>query len=109
MFKSFWQIYLFIANLSFGVVLGVGYLPISLIKLPKKIGFLRWIFDFLYLIIAIVFYSLYAYFFNFPNFRLYEIIGIILGAILGFKSFKITVAKKQKRLYNKSVKKETGF
>jgi len=97
MFENFSQIYVFLANLSFGIIAGILYYPLFLINFTKKLYFLRWLFDFLFFLIITIFYFLYAYFFKFPNFRIFEVFALCLGGVCGFKSFKITLAKRIKK------------
>ena len=100
MFSSFFQIYLFIANFSFGIIAGSFYTFIYDIKLPVKLSFLRYVIDLIFLLIIVFFYFMYTTIFNFPNIRFYEVLALFLGAVYGFKTFYIPVAKFLKVLYN---------
>lgn len=100
MFVTYSQFYVFLSCLSFGVIIGVLYSIMALIKNFIKKNFIKIILDILYFLLFAILFILYAFYFNFPNFRWYMIFGVLLGNFLYAKSFHIILANFCKRLYN---------
>jgi hypothetical protein len=100
MFVSANQIYVFIACVFFGGTVGVLFSLSSLIKSKIKNEWLKLVPDVASFIITAFFYVLYAYKMNFPNLRLYMVLGVLIGIIAYFKSFHLLLAKFIKMAYN---------
>ncbi len=94
------QIYVFIACIAFGVVSGVLFGILSILKIFLKYKILRLVPDVLAGLITGVLFVLYAYVLNFPTLRVYMVIGIMLGLVGYFKSFNIILAKSMEKIYN---------
>lgn len=100
MFVSENQFFVFIACLSFGVSFGFLFSISKLIKSRISSVFLRILPDLVVFLLLSVAYVLYSHYLKFPNFRLYMIIGIVLGILIYLKSLHILLAKYLKMSYN---------
>ena len=100
MFVTKNQIYVFLACVAFGGGAGILFSfsqAISYMIKNKVLKILPSIFAALPLIVVFI---LYGYNMNFPNLRLYMIIGVFCGICLYFKSFNIILEKYGKKFYN---------
>jgi hypothetical protein len=100
MFVSANQIYVFLACVAFGGVVGVFFSVSSLLKSLIKIKWIKVIVEVLVFILVAVLYLLYSYNMHFPNLRLYMIGGVLVGITAYLKSFHIMLAKFLKKAYN---------
>ncbi len=108
MYVSSGQFYVFIASIAFGGMCGILFSISALFKIKLANVFLRIIPDLLAFSITACLYVLYSHSLNFPNVRVYMILGVMLGILIYFKSFHITLAKCTKKLYNLFKKKIKG-
>ena len=100
------QFFIFFACLFFGVVSGFPLAIIAFIKYKINNKLLRILPDvFLFVTLGLIF-SLYSYFLGFSNFRFFMYFGVLIGLIIGYKTFNLTLAKCIKRLYNITRKKK---
>lgn len=109
MFVAKNQIYVFIACVSFGLVLGLALSIASLVKHFIKIPIIKDLPIVFTWIVAGVFFSIYSNQLNFPNFRFYMIAGVFISLVLYYKSFHIILAKIVKKIYNRIVKERETF
>ena len=99
MFITSNQFYYFCACITFGVIFGFFYSFYK--KFNLRINFsLRVVLDVVIYIIFAIIFSCFSYFFNFPSFRMYMPIGVIIGKILYTITFEIMLAKILKKGYN---------
>ena len=108
MFVSANQFYVILACLSFGVVWGVVFSFLSLIKRKIKIVYLSVLLDILFFVLLSGSYVLYSHWAGFPSIRAYMPLGVLLGICLYMKSFHLILAKVLKMTYNKYVRKLTA-
>ncbi len=104
MFVSGGQFYVFISCVAFGGMSGILFSFSELIKLKINNDLIRIIPDFIAFIITTGLFIIYSHLLSFPNFRLYMILGSLLGIIIYFKSFHILLANCMKKLYNLFIK-----
>ncbi|MBO7345225.1 MAG: spore cortex biosynthesis protein YabQ [Clostridia bacterium] len=99
MFVTRNQIFVFLFCLSFGCCFGF---VISLFNcfLPKKYKWLRVLVDAILGVCGALVFSCLSHAHNFPNLRMYMIIGVACGFFAYFKSFNILLAKIQEKIYN---------
>ena len=102
MYVSSGQIYYFLACLVFGFLGGLIY-SIKNLLFNSKNKSVSIIIDVLYFLFLLLLYVLYSYVFNFPNVRVYMILGVLTGIILCVESFGYILAKFIKRRYNINV------
>ena len=100
MFVSQNQIFVFIACLSFGTCFGFLFSLAKFIKYKIKNLFLRIVPDVIAFLLLSRAYVGYSYSMNFPNFRIYMVIGVVLGVYIYLKTFHIILAKYVKMAYN---------
>jgi len=100
MFVTSGQFFVFMACLAFGGCVGVLFSLLKAIKFLIKIRFLGVVLDVFFFIISSFIYVGFSYALKFPNFRVYMVVGVILGIFLYFKSFYLLLAKMSKKIYN---------
>ena len=103
MFVSSGQFYIFLSCVTFGGLCGFFY---SLIVFVKKFIKSKWfnsILDLLFFLCIGTLFVVYSFKFNFPNVRVYMLVGVLLGLILYMESFHLILANLLKKLYNKKV------
>ena len=101
MFSSSGQFFILLACVGFGYVSGVILtIDFALKKLFYNF-FLRNILDLCSFLTLCFFFVLYTNFFNFPSFRVFMAIGVLIGLILYIESFHFILAKTCKIVYNK--------
>ena len=100
MFVTLNQLYVFIACVSFGGVVGVLYSPILLLKEKFKKNIFVFILEIFYYLLTTLMFIWYSYLLKFPNLRGYMIAGVLIGILLYVKSFHYMLAKLIKRYYN---------
>ena len=99
MFVTANQFYVFVACFSFGGAFGVVFNVSNIIKKPfNKISP---IFDVLSFIFMGILFRIYSNLLQFPNFRAYMVVGVVLGVVAYKKSFYIILAKCLQKIYNK--------
>ena len=103
MFVSSNQFYFFIESLFMGVLLGVFYEIFHLLKVVLKNKIVGEIIDFSFFPVICISYLKAGEIFNFPNFRLYIFIGVLLGFVIYLLSFHEMLAKVFRLVYNKTV------
>jgi hypothetical protein len=97
------QFYIFFACFSIGAVCGIFFSCSCAIKYVfknKKIKIVGVITDFFAFALTAIFYIYLSYKLNFPNFRFYMPIGVLLGVFAYIKSLHILLAKLLKKHYN---------
>ncbi len=104
MFVSGGQFYVLVACVAFGGGCGVLFSISALFKVKVNNFFLRIIPDLIAFIITAFLYVAYSKSLQFPNFRAYMALGVLLGLGIYFKSFHILLAKYAKNLYNRSAR-----
>lgn len=100
MFVSKNQFYVFIVCLAIGVVGGLIFNVLSPIKDKINKKWINTIIDIFAFIILSIIYVFIAFRLHFPSFRVYMIVGVLAGIYLYNKSFKIILAKLNKKIYN---------
>lgn len=100
MYVSGGQFYVFVACVALGGACGILFSISQLIKIKISNIILRIIPDLIAFLITALIYAIYSHALSFPNFRIYMILGVIVGITLYFKSFHIMLAKYVKKLYN---------
>ena len=100
MFVTLNQFYVFLSCLSFGGASGVIFFIFWLVKYKIKNKIIRAVIDVLTSLIVTVLYVFYSFYMQFPSFRAYMILGVILGIYLYVKSFHIILAILCKKIYN---------
>lgn len=100
MFISLNQLYVFICAFSIGSVFGIAYSCICLLKRIIKLNFLRIIADVVFYGAFGIFFVFCSYYFRFPNFRFYMLVGALSGLFVYVKSFHFILAKKSVMIYN---------
>ena len=105
MFVTANQFYTFLACVSFGAIGGVLFSMLSLVKAFVKSKIFLAIIDIFCMTILSVGFSIYSYKFNFPNIRVYMILGVLIGLTLYLKSFHRILAKFAKKFYNITIRK----
>lgn len=105
MFVTGGQFYVFIACLAFGGVCGIFFSVSAIIKFVTTNKIIRLIPDLFAFLLTCALYVIYAFILNFPSFRAYMVIGVLLGIYLYLKSFHIILAKICKKAYNNIRKK----
>lgn len=101
MFVSERQIYYFSECVFVGIICGLIYLPFFVVRSMSRKRAVGIITDVLFAAPCCFVYSKAVLFFDFPNFRLYMIAGVILGFLLENSSFNKTLAFLAERVYNK--------
>jgi len=94
------QFYVFIACVAFGAVCGLIFGVLSIFKCFFKSKILKFFPDVISGILSGLIFILYTYLFNFPNLRVYMLVGFFLGLVGYFKSFNIILAKSAEKIYN---------
>ena len=105
MFVTANQFYVFISCVFLGVFLG---LPLSFVKFVNFLVKNKILTNVLYVIYFINLSLAYVYFAHalyFPSFRIYMIIGVLLGLFAYMKSLHFILAKLVEKLYNRISKK----
>lgn len=100
MFVTANQIYVFIACVSLGVIAGPLFTVSKSIKYLIKNKIINIISDVFVFSITTLIYIIFAHNFNFPNIRVYMIVGVFVGIVAYLKSFHIILAKLLKMAYN---------
>ena len=100
MFVTSGQFYVFVACVCFGGCVSILFSISMLIKNFLSNSFIKIALDVICFIVVGVLYVLYSHAFNFPNFRVYMIAGVLFGIFSYLKSFHILLAKMVKKLYN---------
>ena len=105
MFVTHNQIYTFIACLAFGASSGILFSLLSVIKYFISNKYFKTLLDFVTFLCLSISFIYVSYYFEFPNVRVYMLIGVFIGLIGYFKSFHILLAKIVKKGYNIVVRK----
>lgn len=105
MFETRGQLYFFISCFAIGVILGIFYVFLIIIKGKIKHNWIKIVIDILFYIIASLIFTIYTKINNFPTVRLYMPTAVLLGLLCSVKSFNIILAKLLKKLYNNFNKK----
>ena len=105
MFVSLNQFYIFLACVMFGALGGIIFSLFSLIKFFIKNKIFHAISDIVCMVILSVVFSDFSYKNNFPNIRVYMLLGVFLGLFMYLKSFHRILAKFIKKLYNITIQK----
>ena len=100
MFVSANQIYVFLACVAFGGVVGVFFSVSSVFKHLIKIKWIKDLVEVIAFMLVAFLYLLYSYNMRFPNLRMYMIVGVLIGITAYLKSFHIMLAKFLKKAYN---------
>lgn len=96
-YDNYLQFYVFIVCFAFGAITGVLYEPISFLKGKYK-NFKVWLApDFLFCALFCFLFLSVAYFFRFPDFRGYMLIGLFSGILAENKSLHYYLQKTYKR------------
>lgn len=105
MFVTSNQFYLFVLCVFIGNIVGIIYSLFSGVKGVLNNAYLKNLIDFLFVIVSAFIFVLLSHKFFFPSFRIYMLVGLLVGYYLYLKSFYIILAKFSKKLYNKIRKK----
>lgn len=100
MFVTSGQFYVFVACVCFGGCTSILFSISALIKNYIANRLIKIILDVICFLFVGVLYVLYSHALKFPNFRLYMIVGVLLGIFSYLKSFHILLAKMAKKFYN---------
>jgi len=105
MFLSQNQFYVFLACVTFGAFGGILFSLFSIVKTFAKSKIFDAITDVLCMIILSLAFSVFSYKLNFPNLRIYMLVGAMIGLTTYLKSFHRILAKFAKKFYNIIVQK----
>lgn len=100
MFVTKSQLYIFLACVSFGGVVGLVHNFSFALKLLFKYKIVKIAIDVLFSIPIGFAFAEYCFAMNFPSLRAYMLVGVFVGLYLYFKSFYILLAKLTQKLYN---------
>ena len=100
MFVTKNQFFVFLACITFGGGAGLFLSAINGIGFLFKKRIINFFCSVLALTVIGVLFSQYSYNMYFPNFRIYMIVGVLIGIYLYYKSFYIILAKILKKFYN---------
>ena len=100
MFVTKNQIYIFIACISFGILNGIVFGILSLIKKKLKNQVVKFIIDLSAFVVMTLFFILFSYLMHFSDLRLYMACGVFIGIYMYFKTLHILLAKNVKKIYN---------
>jgi len=101
MFVTANQIFIFLVCIYSGLISGVIYDVLYLVKLVAGGKWTNIILDIVFFIIFSLIYIFVSFIFHFPVFRLYMFLGTQLGLFMYIKSFHILIANGAKKIYNK--------
>ena len=99
-FISIDQPRVFLACVSIGIISGVIYLPFYLVLQFIKINFVKHIVNGLWLTSCSVIFTYFNLIYEFPNFRAYMVVGVVLGIYLYKLSFHKVFAILLNKVYN---------
>jgi hypothetical protein len=99
-FVSANQLYIFLACICCGAIIGMFFSPYLFLRRFVKIKLLKIILDILYFVLSSFFYVCYSSKMKFPSIRFFMPFGVLFGLICYMKSFHIILAKILKKLYN---------
>ncbi len=105
MFATLNQFYVFLACVMFGAIGGTIFSFFSTTKMLIKSRVFEVIIDILCMLILSIAFSIFSYKNNFPNLRVYMLLGALIGLFMYLKSFHIILAKFAKKFYNIIVQK----
>ena len=100
MFVTSGQFYVFVACVCFGGCTSILFSISALIKNYISNRLIKILPDVICFLLISVLYVLYSHALNFPDFRVYMIVGVLFGIFTYLKSFHILLAKMVKKLYN---------
>ena len=100
MFVSGGQFYVFVACMAYGGIAGVLLSISAGFKRLCRLKPLGVISDILFCALSAAGFIVYSFALKFPALRAYMFAGVLLGALLYFKSFNVIVANIFKKLYN---------
>ena len=95
------QLYIFLVSAVCGVVGGLLYDAISLVRLPFSSLWIRYITDMLFCCLFAVLYLTVSVLCEFPDLRMYAFAACIVGFVLYLKSLHKIVAFLAKKIYNR--------
>jgi hypothetical protein len=101
MFVTANQIFIFLVCIYSGLLSGVIYDVLYILKLATGGKWTNIILDILFFIIFAGIYIFVSFMFEFPVFRLYMFFATQLGLFMYIKSFHILIANGAKKIYNK--------
>ncbi len=101
MFATNNQLFIFLSCLSLGIASGVVYEFFYLLKKVVRLKIFKYIFTLIFFIVLSILYVALSVYFEFPSFRLYMYIGVLLGLVIYIKSFHYFIAILLKKGYNK--------
>lgn len=100
MFASSGQASVFISCVAFGFAGGIIFSLVQPFKTIMKNNMLNFFADFSVLFVLSFIFCEFCIYFSFPSLRGYMIFGVFVGIFIYFKSFYITIAKINKKMYN---------
>lgn len=100
MFVSGGQFYVFVACVAYGGATGVLLSVSAGFKRLCGIKAIGAVFDATCCALSAAGFIFYSFALKFPTVRAYMFLGVLLGALLYFKSFNVIVAKVSEKLYN---------
>lgn len=101
MFVSNGQFYVFLSCVAFGGFCGV---LIAISHISKKFiinKIICFFIDLILFVIVSISYVVYSNLLNFPDYRLYMTVGVVLGFVIYMETFHILLAKILKWAYNR--------
>ena len=107
MFVTLNQFYVFLACVSFGAIGGIIFSIFAIIKTFVSFKAFEVLCDVFCMIILSLAFSVFSYKFNFPNIRIYMILGVLIGLTMYLKSFHRILANFAKKFYNITIQKFT--
>lgn len=100
MLESYGQIYAFLSCFAFGVIFGVVYLLVLLLKNKIKFKSIKIAVDLIYFVILSTTFSYYTKILSYPSVRFYMPTAVLLGVFVSVKTFNIMLAKTMEKIYN---------
>jgi len=101
MFVTANQIFIFLVCIYAGLISGVVYDVLYVLKLAAGGKWTNIILDIIFFIIFSCIYIFVSFLFEFPVFRFYMFFAAQLGLFMYIKSFHILIANGAKKIYNK--------
>jgi hypothetical protein len=101
MFVTANQIFIFLVCIYAGLLSGIVYDFLYVLKLAVGGKWMNIILDIVFFIIFALIYIFVSFLFEFPIFRLYMFFATQLGLFMYIKSFHILIANGAKKIYNK--------
>lgn len=101
MFETSGQFYIFTACFAFGVIFGIFYVFLLVIKGKINNKYIKITIDLSFFILLALLFSVFTKIHRFPSVRFYMPTAVVLGLFCAIKTFNIILAKILKKLYNK--------